>query len=476
MRARAVGRTGRCWPRCLVTSGTAVYYPDMRDIPPPRASGGTGSGSGAALVGAVGPADGADRESARLFATLLLALIVLGGLSGIVQLLLVRDFAPTFARIATALVVLCGAYALSRTRFHRAAVVFTALAVIAACASVPFASPHDPAWYAFMLMAVGFAAAFLPTRAAVGVALLALSVTAGVVWWVPELSDPSRRVAPLMVHIVISPLLLLFFGLRRRAEAARRMQALQRERATRESNRLQTLGRLAAGVAHDFNNLLTIVQCNTMSLRAGRDCDHALLSEIELASERAAALSRQLLGFVRKEPERSCALSMNALLLELEPILRRLVGSRIQLELVLCDDSPELTADPVQLEQIILNLIINARDAIRAKGTIRVQTGAAPRTPKRDARPAVLLRVMDDGIGMDDATIARIFEPFFSTKSDEGGTGLGLATVHDLVTQLGGTIAVETQVQRGTTFEVCLPARRSIGTPPCGSPDTASAT
>ncbi|HWO88464.1 MAG TPA: ATP-binding protein [Gemmatimonadales bacterium] len=232
------------------------------------------------------------------------------------------------------------------------------------------------------------------------------------------------------------------------------------------AQKMDALGRLAGGVAHDFNNLLTVIGGCTELLRATLPPDgpHVTeLDEIEKAHQRAAALTRQLLAFSRRLPFEPRALALDAVVRDMQGTLRRLLGPEIRLDLVSEDRLPPVWADQSQLEQIVLNLVVNARDAMPRGGKLTIETRSVP-----DHDPAsfgqnlpagayVMLAVTDTGTGMDAATLERIFEPFFTTKEKGKGTGLGLATVYGVVSQSHGHITVESAPGRGTTFRVWLP-------------------
>jgi PAS domain S-box-containing protein len=247
----------------------------------------------------------------------------------------------------------------------------------------------------------------------------------------------------------------------------------------RQAQKMEAVGRLAGGVAHDFNNLLTAIQGNAEfvlpELAAGTQAREDV-EEIRRAAERAAALTRQLLAFSRKQVLRPRLVELNDVVDGMERLLRRVIGAHVRVE-TRCEARPSLVfADPGQLEQVLMNLVLNARDAMPEGGTVVIRTenatvDALPVTAVRaDAalHGVVLLRVADSGAGMDAATQARAFEPFFTTKPEGKGTGLGLATVHGIVEQSGGAVWLESEPGRGTTVSIALPARAD---PPAGAPD-----
>ena len=241
----------------------------------------------------------------------------------------------------------------------------------------------------------------------------------------------------------------------------------QTEEQLRHSQKLEAVGRLAGGVAHDFNNLLTAIIGYSEMLEIklkndGTSCEQAKL--IRKAGEQAAALTRQLLAFSRKQLLQPKVLDLNALIREMEKLLQRVIGEHIRIRIDPAAGDPRVLADPHQIEQVILNLGVNARDAMPRGGTLTITTSNVTVSDTwRDgehelaAGEYVTLAVSDTGTGMDSDTKARIFEPFFTTKGPGKGTGLGLATVYGIVKQSGGGISVTTEPGQGSTFRIYLP-------------------
>ncbi len=254
---------------------------------------------------------------------------------------------------------------------------------------------------------------------------------------------------------------------RQRAEEAHR--ALEEQ--FRAAQRMESIGSLAGGVAHDFNNMLSVILSYTAfavdELREGDPLRDDLL-EVLKAGERAAALTRQLLAFSRKQVLQPEWLDLNLIVTEVEKMLRRIVGEDIDLVMVLAADLGVVRADPGQIEQVIMNLVVNSRDAMPAGGKLTIETQNVVLDEEYAGRnlgvapgPHIRLSVTDTGGGMDEQTRARIFEPFFTTKEKGKGTGLGLSTVYGIVQQSGGNIAVSSVRGHGTTFTVNLPRAMS---------------
>lgn len=249
------------------------------------------------------------------------------------------------------------------------------------------------------------------------------------------------------------------------------------EEAVRRSQKMEAVGRLAGGMAHDFNNFLTSIVLSSSFALDQLPRGHPTrreLEEILATSERAARLTKQLLAFSRRQVLAPRVLDLNALLADLERMIGQLIGPKIDMTLSLEADPSKVRADPGQLEQVVMNLVINARDAMPDGGRVTIRTWEVQRAPGKDY---VALSVSDTGSGMDEETRAHLFEPFFTTKSPEKGTGLGLSTVYGIVTQSGGEIEVETAPGRGSTFHVFLPssAAEPPGATPSSSPSSSSA-
>jgi len=265
----------------------------------------------------------------------------------------------------------------------------------------------------------------------------------------------------------------------RMAVARRRATAptVTRDAALRQTLKLEAIGRLAGGVAHDFSNLLTIMMGATERMldnlpegtRAHEEADL-----VRVSCERGAALTRQLLAFSRRQPTTPRPIDLRALMASAGRLLAPLIGEHIFLVIEAPADLWPVTADPMQFEQVVMNLVLNARDAMPSGGalTLRLRNAFLDEQNGTPGLPApgeyVQLEVIDSGIGMSRETMARAFEPFFSTKDEHQGTGLGLATVHDIVRELGGHVRIDSALGRGTTVGVYVPRCQQESVPAPG--------
>ena len=245
-------------------------------------------------------------------------------------------------------------------------------------------------------------------------------------------------------------------------------ESLNMEAQLRQVQKMDSVGQLAAGVSHDFNNILTIIQGHAGLMLSDSGLDSIVLDsarQISLAADRAANLTRQLLMFSRKQVMQPQLLDLNEVIANVSKMLRSLVGEQVTLRRNTSADLPPIHADPGMLEQVLVNLVVNARDAMPKGGALTVSTFTAEiddaylhLQPGARKGYFVGLSVSDTGQGMDDSTLDRIFEPFFTTKEIGKGTGLGLATVYGIVKQHQGWIEVESKVAQGTTFRILIPA------------------
>jgi two-component system cell cycle sensor histidine kinase/response regulator CckA len=252
------------------------------------------------------------------------------------------------------------------------------------------------------------------------------------------------------------------------------------EEQLRHAQKMEAIGRLAGGVAHDFNNILTAVLLQTEMLQAAPDLSATVrkgLEQIRASAERAANLTRQLLLFSRRQVLQPRDLDLNRVVGSLGEMIGRLIGEDVHLTLRLHPEPLPTRADAGMLDQVLMNLVVNARDAMPTGGRLVIETFAREVTPAEAATlpdaapgPYVALRVSDTGCGISPEILPHIFEPFFTTKEPGKGTGLGLATVYSIVRQHDGFLQVTSEPGRGTTFEICLPARSPAGNRPASGP------
>lgn len=267
----------------------------------------------------------------------------------------------------------------------------------------------------------------------------------------------------------------------RKMEDHRRRRAAEQALASAEAQLLQAqkmeaVGRLAGGVAHDFNNMLTVMT-GYLALMKEAPGDEALreqgLQELQACVDRAASLTRQLLTLGRRQPQTRRPVALNELVKDVGRMLGRVIGEDIELRYSLAQDVPSALVDPGQIEQVLLNLAINARDAMAGGGVIEILTDAADLALEQipagsEAEPGRYCRltVKDDGCGMPPGVLARIFEPFYTTKGEGQGTGLGLSTVYGIVRQHGGHVSVESRPGQGSRFDVYLPLAIALAPAP----------
>jgi len=244
--------------------------------------------------------------------------------------------------------------------------------------------------------------------------------------------------------------------------------ALRRgEEDRRHARRMEAIGQFAGGIAHDFNNMLQVISGFATVARHRLPDDHEVHAEVEQilrAASRAGQLTRQLLSFSRRPLSQARVIDLNALVGDMHRMLSRVIGEQVRLELRLDPSALRVRCDPGQLEQVLLNLCVNARDAMPVGGVLTLTVSAAPLDPEAASLHPELaggghvqLRVTDTGVGMDAATVERAFDPFFSTKATGQGTGLGLATVYGIVRQCGGAVWIGSSPGHGTTVHICLP-------------------
>ncbi|HEU4587197.1 MAG TPA: PAS domain S-box protein [Gemmatimonadales bacterium] len=321
---------------------------------------------------------------------------------------------------------------------------------------------------------VGRAWPLAPMRSAADGVPLAERVVGGESLTGVEVILPRRDGTELVLHVSAAPMADAAGEVTAVLHVVADMTAVRRlEEQVRQAQKMEAVGRLAGGVAHDFNNILTAVLSNAelaqVRLARGLPPDTEL-GQIIHAGRRAASLTRQLLSFTRRQVVQPRAVDLNQVLGQLVELLRRLIGEDIRLDLALAETPCVVLADPHQIEQVVMNLVVNAREAMPNGGVLTIATlpaevGDVRRWlgPEADATGYLALTVRDTGVGMDAATQARIFEPFFTTKPVGQGTGLGLATAYAIVEQIGGRISVASEPGQGATFTILLPRHAAAG-------------
>ncbi len=333
---------------------------------------------------------------------------------------------------------------------------------------------HVPAFLGFVVPALGALFARTALAGSLHVALAALiAVYGGALWFIARNNRRALTKAFVLRFENAELLKTLSHAQSRLEEAnhtleqrvAERTDALQKQtEALRDARRMEAIGRLAGGVAHDFNNLLTVILANVHDLASSRELDEdarEALQDTTQAANRAAELVRQLLTVSRRHPAAPETLDLNQVLSGMERLLQRALGEHLSLSIALRQEPLLVHIDPIQLEQVILNLVTNARDAMPGGGTVRITTELVDTSSEGldDQDPAgyAVLSVHDSGVGMDHETRERIFEPFFTTKEVGKGAGLGLATAYGIVEQSGGRIDVISELGQGSCFRVSLP-------------------
>jgi signal transduction histidine kinase len=320
-----------------------------------------------------------------------------------------------------------------------------------------------PVWMPDVTRDPGFVRAASARRAGLRAAF-AFPVLAGdeclgvLVFFSRAIREPDRELLQMVADVGAQ---IGQFTRRRMAEEALRRS----EEQLRQAQRLDAIGRLTGGIAHDFSNLLSVILSYSEMLIERldeRDPARPTIVQVRKAALRAASLTRQLLAFARRQVLQPRVLDLNAVVVDVTTMLRRFIGENVRLVTRLAPDLGAVRMDPAQLGQVLMNLAINARDAMPSGGVLTIET-ANVRVGEEGppARPGpgdwVMLAVSDTGHGMDAATRSRIFEPFFTTKAPGRGTGLGLSTVHGIVKQSGGEIDVESEPNRGAKFRIYLP-------------------
>lgn len=392
-------------------------------------------------------ADIGDQQRARFLAIFLFVLVSLGWVAGLVQVVVVPGFLPRFIPMAAALSVLTLAYVLSRTRHYHAAAILACAAPPAACIVIGLRVPADPVWWAFAELGVLLAVIFLDGRFAAMIGA-AIAAAVAIVLIGQAGATPASVVPPVAFHAIVTPLMLVGAAHRNGIER-QRQQALSELEA---AQRMATIGHLAGGVAHDFNNLLTIVKGQIEEPTAdGR-------GDAQQAVHRAAELTRQLMSYAGRGVGQPENVDLRDAVRSVERLVRVVTGSRVSVSIETSPSPVPVRIDQSQLAQMLVNLAMNARDAMSGPGALVISVGTDDRPAGDPPRASAIVTVQDTGSGMPDEVRARLFEPFFTTKGNRG-TGLGLFTVRAIVEQHGGAITVDSTPGLGTTFSISFPLR-----------------
>lgn len=430
---------------------------------------------GVTARGSSGVGDSAE-EKTRTLQTLLLAgggLMAIGTVIGMARR---DDVWNTFFPYGAMLITHIVAYAVSKVGRLRLAVALhvTLYLAIVAVVMVRFGGLRSPAGFVLppIVLLAGLTwngRAALVTAAAAALLTLVLTILEQNRLLPQRPEDEPARLGFVIAATLVITGAILAVALRTietaKTNALEHQSARMRlEERVAQARTLDTVASLAAGVAHDFNNILTVILGLSSVLRRSDDPDAAVTAQaIEEAAKRAATLTRLLLAFGRGQPIETRVLDINAVVSEAEPLLRRFAGeSRLLIELG--PDLPVVGADPTQLQQVLLNLVGNARDAMPTPGAVTIRTARASsaqiaRTPPPGGKTtAVALEVSDTGDGMSPEVKARVFEPFFTTKAPGKGTGIGLSAVREIVELTGGAISVESSKGKGSRFTILLPA------------------
>lgn len=326
-----------------------------------------------------------------------------------------------------------------------------------------------PGVYGYVAFAFSTGLLFGPTAGVIAGSVSLVTVGALAVLEQSDLLSPPIAQTPATRVLELALVLVVIIGLQYRAVAIERTARARREEYLR-AQKMEAIGRLASGVAHEFNNVLTVILgCADLTIEQLEPGHPARVDveEIRRTSASASALTRQLLVFSRKDAADPVPVKLGEIVEGLAGMLRRLVGDHIDLVTATGMDAGCVTADPGQIEQVVMNLVVNACDAMPAGGTLTVRTGSAPidRAVARAHHIAegdyCTLIVKDTGSGLTPEVQARMFDPFFTTKRNDAGTGLGLTTVQGIVQEAGGCVVVASAPGRGSTFVVYLPQART---------------
>jgi signal transduction histidine kinase/CheY-like chemotaxis protein len=400
--------------------------------------------------------DPSERQRAELLSALVLMIAPLAALVAALQLELKPKSWFALFGLCIGVLLFSFAYVVSRTKHYRLAAYLVCVGPIVVACSVGVTVSADRVWFVVPNVSVVLASALLGARGALATGVAACSSVALVLLLNRQGLLLSEVASIVMMDVMLTLLIVVSTWYRNRLEALRERLLRAREMELAESRRMESIGRLAGGIAHDFNNLLTVVLANAELLSRGRSVNTAA-REIESAGTRAAELTRQLLSYARQQVTTPTVVDINEIIHNLEPIARRLLPENIRVEWQREPQLWHVKIDPTQLEQVVLNLTVNARDAMPDGGVLVIRTSNVTRMQDGAEQHLAEISLRDSGMGMNEETLERVFEPFFTTKNPSIGTGLGLATVEAIVQQANGFVEVDSELHQGTEFRVYLP-------------------
>ena len=391
------------------------------------------------------------RLQARLLAAFTLVLVPVGALSALIQWLVVPGFDVAVVEVLAAVGVMFGAYALARSRHARVGAVLASVVPTPMSVAVGLTTPHDRIWYAFSVLGVLFAGMFVSTRFA---ALLVAAGAAGIVLvsrLQPAFADPALWVPALFFHVGTSALLIVALRYRDAIADARRRALLDAQAVVAFARRRELVAELSAGLAHDFNNVLAALYGVLDEIEQASPTAPRCIEGLREMTRRVSEMTRRVAALGRPAAGTRGPIDLRAVTNSIAPLLERVCASEdVALAVDLpTETGPWIAGDAALVEHILFNLVTNARDASPAGATVSVSVS-------QEGDEAVL-RVTDRGPGIAPADRVRIFEPFYSTKGEERGSGLGLSVVRRFSQELGGRVEVESRAGVCTTFEVRLP-------------------
>lgn len=415
--------------------------------------------------------DPAHLRQIKLLSAVLLSFICISMIYASVQYSVEPEFKFGFIWISCVCLLLLGAYFLNRNGYYHWAAGLS-LCIISVFMLGYIALRRDPAsarYFSVLILPMVLGGILLNIRHMILLFLLNLIGAIVVTLLAPHVLV-KEAVTQIAAFMATTAFLLLFIRHRNKVEKDRRAELKKREEQLQQVRKMESIGRLAGGIAHDFNNLLTVIIGHSEMLlhNVDRNPENEGIREsvegVRIAAQRAAELTRQLLTFSRKQNVEAKLINLNQLVLSMKKMLVRLIGEHIRLNTRCTEDKQMIVADPSQIQQIVMNLVVNAADAMPQGGLLTVETGNVYLDESYCRSHAgiapgnyVMLAVSDTGTGIDEETAKYIFEPFYTTKQNSDGTGLGLATVYGAVKQNKGHIWFYSEKDKGSTFKVYFP-------------------